>query len=170
MRLFLAAAAMLALVGLAQAGKVEVKNVHLCCGNCTYAVTNTLKKIDGVGDIKPDQKGRAVTFTAKDDKVAETAVKALVDAGFFGAATHDGKVVKVELPAVKSEKADEVVVKDVHVCCKACMTAISGLFKGSTVTYAGTGSQREVKVSGKGLDKADVVKTLRDAGFSGKVN
>lgn len=167
--LIAAAAAVVALsASQAQAGKVEVKNVHLCCKQCVNNVAATLKKVDGVADAKCDQGAKTVTFTTKDEKVSAAAVKALVDAGFFGAATDDGKEVKVEQPAV-SGKADEVVVKGVHVCCGACQNAINPLFKEAKVTYSGSGAMKDVKITGKGLDKAAVLATLQKAGFTGKV-
>jgi copper chaperone CopZ len=170
MRLLMAAASMLALVGLAQAGKVEVKGVHLCCGQCVAGVAKALKSVDGVTEAKCDQKNKTVTFTASNDKVAEAGLQALVDHGYFGGATHDGKPLSAKLPEVKSEKADQVVVKDVHVCCKQCQVAINKLFKDAKVTYGTTKPQTEITISGPGLDKANVIKVLQDAGFTGKVN
>ena len=167
--LFLAAGAVFALTGLAQAGKVEVKNVHLCCPQCAKAVAAALGKVDGVADAKCDQKGRTVSFTTKDEKSTQAAIKALVDAGFYGIASDDSKAVKVETPAAKAEKADEVTVAGVHVCCKQCQGIIAPLFKDAKITYEGTGAQKDVKIAGKGLDKAAVLKTLQDAGFTGIV-
>lgn len=156
--------------GQSQAGKVEVKNVHLCCGQCVTGVAKALKTVDGVADAKCDQKTKTVTFSTKDDKTTAAAIKALVEAGYFGAATDDGKEVKVEAPAPKAgEKADEVTIKGVHVCCGACQKAISALFTDAKVSYTGTGAQRDVKVTGKALEKAAVLQTLQKAGFTGKV-
>ena len=165
---FLSVAAMLAAAGLANAGKVEVKNVHLCCGMCVKGVAAALKTVDGVADAKCDQKGKTVTFTTKDTKVTAAALKALVDAGYYGAATDDGKDVKLDTPKA-DDKADDVTVKGVHVCCKMCQTAINDLFKDAKVSYTGKDATKEVKISGKGLDKAKVLETLQKAGFTGKV-
>jgi copper chaperone CopZ len=166
----LVAAAGLA-VGSAHAGKVEVKGVHLCCPQCIKGVAGILKGVDGVADAKCDQKSKTVSFTTKDEKVTAAAVKALFDGGYFGAPTDDGKAVKVDVPSPKAgEKADDVTVKGVHVCCPQCQKAITALFKDSKVSYSGDGAQKEVKVSGKGLEKAAVLETLRKAGFTGKVD
>jgi mercuric ion binding protein len=163
--------ALFALVGLAQAGKVEVKDVHLCCGMCVKGVGEALKKVDGVTGAKCDQKGKTVTFTTKDEKTTAAALKALVDAGYFGAATDDGKAVKLDVTAPKAgEKADDVIVKGVHVCCKQCQTTIDKLFKDSKVSYSGDGAIKEVKVSGKGLEKAAIQEALQKAGFAGKID
>jgi periplasmic mercuric ion binding protein len=154
--------------GALQAGKVEVKGVHLCCGMCVKGVAGALKGVDGVADAKCDQKGKTVTFTTKDDKTTAAALKALTDAGYFGDATDDGKAVKLD--AGKAEgKANDVTVKGVHVCCKQCENAIAALLKDGKVTYTGTGAIKDLKVSGKDLDKAKVLESLQKGGFTGKV-
>ena len=62
--------------------KVELKNVHLCCGQCIKIVGGILKK-EGVSG-KCDQKGKTVTIAAADDAAAQKAVDALTAAGFHG--------------------------------------------------------------------------------------
>jgi copper chaperone CopZ len=165
---FVAIVALVTAAGFAGAGKVEVKNVHLCCGMCVKGVGGALKSVDGVESPKCDQKAKTVTFTTKDAKTTAAALKALTDAGYFGAATDDGKEVKLD--AGKAEgKADAVTVKGVHVCCPMCQKAIDGLFKDAKVSYTGKEASKEVKISGKGLEKAKVLETLQKAGFTGKV-
>jgi copper chaperone CopZ len=155
--------------GLAQAGKVEVKGPHLCCQQCVKTVGGILAKVDGVSDAKCDTTNKTVTFTAKDAKTAEAAVKALFEAGFFGAATDDGKAIKIEVGKATG-KSDEVTVKAVHVCCGMCQSAIKGLFKDATVSFGEGKPQKDVKISAKGLDKAAVLDILRKAGFNGKID
>ena len=64
-------------------GKVKsltVTDVHNCCGACTSAIKNTLKKVDGVtGDTV---KSKATTFEVTGDFDAEAVIKALNEAGF----------------------------------------------------------------------------------------
>ena len=171
-QLFVAAALSATLVlitGLAHAGKVEVKGPHLCCPQCVKIVAATLAKVDGVADAKCDTKAKTITFTTKDAKTAEAAVKAIFDSGFFGAATDDGKEIKIEVTKATG-KADEVTVKAVHVCCGMCQTAIKGLFKDDKVTFGAGGPQKDVTISGKGLDKSAVLEALRKSGFNGKAD
>jgi copper chaperone CopZ len=170
-QLFVATVAVVGLcTGQVQAGKVEVSGVHLCCKQCVDNANKALSAVDGVTDVTSDQKTKTVTFKAKDTKAAEAGVKALIAAGFFGSASEDGKDLKIGLNLPKKgEKADEVTVKGVHVCCKRCQNMINDLFKDAKVTYSGTGVQKDVKISGKGLDKEAVLETLLKAGFSGKV-
>lgn len=151
-------------------GKVEVKGPHICCGQCVKIATKILAKVEGVTEASADIKGRSVTFTAKDGKAAKAGFKALVDGGFFGAASVDGKEIKLDLPAPKKgDKADVVSVKDVHVCCGQCQTAVNKLFTSSKVSYEGKGPQKTVRIEGTGLDPADVIDALKKAGFYGTV-
>ncbi|MCI0455956.1 MAG: heavy-metal-associated domain-containing protein [Gemmataceae bacterium] len=159
--------------GLAQAGKVEVKGVHLCCGQCVKAVAKVLSTAKGVSDAKCDRPSNTVTFTAQDSASAAAAVKALLDEGFFGNASEDGKAIRVEVTSpAKGDKAGEVTVKQVHVCCNQCRKMITALFKDVKVEFPDFVASRvlnEVKVTGKDLDKAEVLQTLRKAGFNGTV-
>jgi len=153
--------------GKAQAEKLEVKGVHLCCGSCVKAVEGILGKVDGVSAVTCDRTKKTITFEAKDEKARKEAVSALTDGGFYGEITSE-KGEKLTAPAApKSEKADEVAVKNVHVCCNSCKRAITALFKDEKVEFP---AKNEVKISGKDLDKAKVVETLRKAGFNGKVD
>jgi hypothetical protein len=152
------------------AGQVEVKGVHLCCNQCVKVAGGILAKVEGVSNAMCDREAKTVKFTAKDAKAATAGVQALLDGGFFGAATDDGKEVKVAVATPPAgAKGASVTIKEVHVCCNACRKIIQGLFEGTTIEYAGTQVQKEVKISGKDLDKAAVLETLRKAGFNGKV-
>jgi copper chaperone CopZ len=151
--------------------KIEIKGPHICCKQCVNVVGGILGKVDGVADAKCDVPGKTVTFTAKDDAAAKAAVKALLDGGFFGKVTADGKEMKVDAPAPKKgDKADKVAVKDVHVCCPQCQNAIKKVFKDASVTFTDpNGAQRTVNVEGTGLDRGEVLDALRKAGFNGTV-
>jgi periplasmic mercuric ion binding protein len=150
--------------------KVEVKGPHICCAACVKSVNKILEKVDGVSAVVADKTTKKVTFTAKGDKSAQAGFKALVDGGFFGTATSDGKEIKLTMETLKKgDKADVVTVKDVHVCCGQCQNAIKKIFTGSTVSFAGDGAQRTVRIEGKGLDRAEVIETLHKTGFNGSL-
>jgi copper chaperone CopZ len=173
-QLFVATVAAVAVAGLGasqvRAGKVEITGVHLCCKSCVTAANKALAKADGLADVKCDQKTKSITFTANDDKALTGALQALMDAGFYGTATNDGKVVAfAQAGPKKGDKADEITVKGVHVCCKRCQDAVTALLKGAKVSFSGSGAQKDVKISGKDLDKAEVLKKLEKGGFFGKV-
>jgi copper chaperone CopZ len=152
----------------ASADSVEVKGPHICCKQCVNVVEKMLSKVDGVSDVKADAKTKMVTFTAKDAAAAKAGVTALIVGGFNGTATADGKAMEIKLTATTGlGKADKVVVKDVHVCCGQCQTAIKNVFKESKVTFESKGPQRTVIVEGTGLDRGAVLDALRKAGFNG---
>jgi periplasmic mercuric ion binding protein len=153
----------------ASASDVEVKGPHICCGNCVDAVGKLLGKVDGITDVKASTKNKTVTFKATDDAVAKAGVKALVDGGFFGTATADGKEMKIDAAGTKAEKADKITVKGVHACCGMCTSAIKGLFKDSKVTIEGKDAQRTVIIEGAGLEPSAVLESLRKKGFNGKI-
>jgi copper chaperone CopZ len=164
----LASLAALALVGVADAAKVEVKGPHICCKQCVRVVGSILEKVNGVSDVVADAKTKTVTFTATDEAAAQAGVKALIDGGFFGKATQDGKdLASGAAPLPKGAKADRVTFTDVHVCCGQCQNAINKLFKDAKVTYDGPGPQKSVQVSGRDLEPAAVLDALRKAGFNG---
>jgi hypothetical protein len=156
--------------GQAVADSVEVKGPHICCKQCVSVAVKLLEKVDGVSKASADVKTKTVAFTAKDEKAAKAGFKALVDGGFFGTATSDGKDLAspVHTPA-KGDKADVVVVKDVHVCCGACQAGIAKVFKDAKITYEGKGPQRTVRIELPGLEPSSVIESLRKAGFNGSV-
>lgn len=164
-------AAILLSAGFASASGVEVKGPHICCQQCIKIVGSILAKVDGVSDVSADIKTKSVKFTAKDSTAAQAGFKALLDGGFFGAATEDGKEIKLDIPAIKKgEKVAAITVKDVHVCCGQCQKAVNKTFESSKVTYEGTGAQRTVRIEGAGLERSAVLEALRKAGFNGKID
>ncbi len=149
-------------VGTAQAGKVEVKDSHICCKSCIKAITGILAKVDGVSDAAA-VKGGDITFTTKDDKTTTAALKALADGGFSGAAADDGKEVKIDLPTATG-KADEISVTT-HICCGKCQAAIKKLFPDDKVLFDGD----TATISGKDVDKSAALEALRKAGFNATI-
>jgi periplasmic mercuric ion binding protein len=158
--------------GQAAADSVEVKGPHICCKQCVNVVGKLLGSVDGVSEVKADPKTKMVTFTAKDEKAAKAGVKALFDGGLFGSATSNGKELKVEVPAAKKgEKADAVIVKNVHVCCGQCQNGIKATFKDAKITFTDpSGPQRTVTITAPGLEPGGVLEALRKAGFNGSVD
>jgi len=153
--------------GTAQAGKVEITGAHICCPKCVAAITDILKNVDGVSHAAAKPKG-VISFTTTDDKATTAAVTALLDGGFIGAATDDGKEVKPELTSPKAgDKADSVTVTNTHVCCPRCQAAIKGTLPADA--KAEFPDKTTVKITGKDLDKAEILESLRKAGFNGKV-
>src|SRR5580692_6278431 len=78
----LSAAGMLGAAALAET-KVEVSNVHICCGACVKGVGKAVKSVEGI-TVACDQKAKTVTITAPDDATAQKGIEALAAAGFHG--------------------------------------------------------------------------------------
>jgi hypothetical protein len=170
-QLFIAAAALAALAGPgvaeARAEKWKVEGIHLCCRSCEKSVQAILDKVEGVSEVACDRSKQEVRFTAKDEKAAKSAYDKLLTGGFYGRASSDQGTAFATASASAGVKADQVTVKGVHVCCNSCKRGIEALFQGSKVSYAGDGPQRDVTISGRNLDPAAVMDTLRGAGFNG---
>jgi bacterioferritin-associated ferredoxin len=164
-----AAAALSFFAGQTRAAAVEVKGLHICCGQCVNVAKKILAKVDGVSDAAGDKDSKTVTFAATDDKAAKAGIKALLAGGFYGEATIDGKETKVAGTPKKGGKADEITVKGVHSCCAACRKALTKAFADSKVSFSGKGPQQDVTISGKDLDKGETIEALRKAGFNGTI-
>src|SRR5262245_58073380 len=107
--------------------KVELKDVHLCCGQCVKIVGNILKKVDGVKGVC-DQKGRTITITADDDKAAQKAIDALAAAGFHGESSNKDLAMKADSGA-KAGKVKSLTLTGIHNCCGQCCKAIKATVK-----------------------------------------
>lgn len=150
------------------AGEVTVSNVHLCCGSCVSAVDEALSDVKGVSDVGSDQNTKLIRFTAKDDKAAQAGIAALAKHGFFGSAKHAGK--KLEFPPTgvkKGDKANQIVLHNVHLCCGACVTGA----KKSLESVAGLSAIEVDRAGGKitlrggGIDTAKALDALNAGGF-----
>jgi len=148
--------------------KVELKNVHLCCGACVKAVGNILSGIDGVKG-QCDRQNKTVTITAPDDKTAQKALDALAKAGFHGKTGNKELAIKEDSGAKKS-KVQSVTVSGIHNCCPACCKAIKNVVKKVDGVTGDTAAPKKAtfEVTGN-FNAAELVKALNDAGFHVKV-
>jgi len=159
---------LLAAAGVATAEtKVELKNVHLCCGQCVKAVGTVLNKAGVKGTC--DQKARTVTITADDDTAAQKALDALAAAGFHGDTGSKTLTVKDD-SGVSTGKVKSLTLTGAHNCCGRCNTIIKETLKkvegvtGDTVKPKGD----TFTVSGD-FEAAALIKALNEAGFHVKV-
>ncbi len=167
--------AALAVAGMALTGaadpvvKIEVKNMHLCCGGCEGAATKAVE--DGGGkEAKADKGTKTLTFTAKDEKVAQAALDKLAAAGFYGevekpfAFKADSKT---ELPPkAKPVKVSSATFKGAHNCCEACNKALVEAIKSVEGVESEEAKAKEATFSVKGaFDPAALVKAVNAAGY-----
>lgn len=147
---------------------VEVKDTHLCCGQCVRAVGEILKKVDGATG-KCDQKAGKITITAKDTATAQKALDALAAGGFHGTTDSKDLTIKDDSGATKG-KVKALTLEGVHNCCGACNKAIVaavGKVPGVTGNTAKPRSDT-FEVAGD-FDAAELVKALNAAGYHVKV-
>jgi copper chaperone CopZ len=159
---------LLSTAGAAQAEtKVEVKNVHICCGACVKAVGNILKKAGVKGTC--DQKARTVTITADDAKAAQKALDALAEGGFHGSTGSTDLAIKGD-SGVRAGKVKSLTLTGIHNCCMSCCRAIKGVVKGVEGATGDDAKPRVTTFTVTGdFDAAALVKALNDAGFHVKV-
>ncbi len=161
-------------VGLTLAGsaraevKVELKGVHLCCGNCVKSAGAILKNVEGVKG-KCDQKAKTITITAPDAKTAQKAVDALAAGGFHGNTGQKEIAVKDDSGAVKG-KVKNATVTGIHNCCGNCNKAIQAAVAKVPGAQGNTAKAKAntFEVTGD-FDAAELVKALNAAGFHVKV-
>jgi copper chaperone CopZ len=168
--LALAAGCALALAGAAAAEtKVELKNVHLCCGACVKAAGTILKGVDGVQGAACDQKAKTITFKAADDAAARKALDALAAGGFHGDTGNKDLAVKDDSGA-SAGKVKSLTVTGAHNCCGQCCRAIKATVKKVEGVKADTAMPKEKTFTVSGdFDAAELVKALNAAGFHVKV-
>jgi copper chaperone CopZ len=148
--------------------KVEMKNVHLCCGQCVKTVGTILSKVDGVKG-KCDQKGKTVTITAPDDKTAQKALDALAAAGFHGDTGNKDLAIKAD-SGVVSGKTKSLTLTGAHNCCGQCCKAIKATVKKVEGVTEDDATPKMDTFTVKGdFDAAALVKALEEAGFHVKV-
>jgi mercuric ion binding protein len=163
-----AAALLLAATGARADVTVELKGVHICCGQCVRIAGDTVKGVDGATG-KCDQKAKTITITAKDEATAQKAVDALAAAGFHGESGNDKVTVKDDSGA-KAGKVKTVTLTGIHNCCGQCTKAIKATVQkvegvsGDTLKAKGD----TFEVNGD-FDAQAVVKALNAAGFHVKV-
>ncbi len=161
--------AMLLLTGAGWAEtKLEVKGVHLCCGNCVKTVGEILKKIDGV-TAKCDQKAGTVTITAKDNEAAQKALDALAAGGFHGD-TGNKELKFKDYSGATAGKVNTLTLTGVHNCCGNCNKAITATVSKVAGVTGNTAKAKSdtFEVTGD-FDAAELVKALNAAGYHVKV-
>jgi hypothetical protein len=149
--------------------KCTVDAIHLSSKSCEKTLQDLLAKVKGVSGIAVDRPAKSVSFTAKTGKVADEAVEALLNGGFYGKLTLGKAQVDVTSEAMGFQ-ADRIVVRNVHACCEDCDKAIKVLFKDAKVTLQGNGPQKDVTIEGKQLDADQVLRTLHTAGLHGVID
>jgi mercuric ion binding protein len=165
--MLLSAAGMLGAAALAET-KVEIKDVHLCCGACVKGVDKALKGVEGIKGVS-DRDAGTVTITAADDTAAQKAIDALAAAGFHG--SLETKAVKFPQDSgVTPGKVTSLTLTGVHNCCRSCTKGIKDAVKEVKGVTGDTAKPKSetFEVTGD-FDPIALVGALHKAGFHVKV-
>lgn len=151
-----------------QSGAVSVKGVHLCCGGCQSIAQDALADVSGISGVSCDLNTKIVSYKVTDQKAAESGIKALAAAGFFGKATYAKK--PLEFPdsgAKKGATANSMTLTNVHLCCTACVTASQKSLenvKGVSLIDIDR-NEGTIKLTGDAISIQDAIGALNKAGF-----
>jgi len=159
------------------AGEVSVEGVHICCGVCIRALTAALADVEGVSNAEFDRDNQSLSFSAHDARAANRGMRAILDAGFGGQFTHEGKQLTPPLPKIDAgTKANRFVITGVHLCCSWCFEdAVGSLEDVDGVTKAAIPQRRKkmpqktIIVTGKNIDLRETRRALLGAGLYGKL-
>jgi copper chaperone CopZ len=146
---------------------IPIERVHICCDECVEGVRTAVTSA-GATDLLSDQDTSRLVIFAPDTATGRKAVKAMVDAGYFGRSRNP------EVPVTADTGAKDAIVKStaiegVHLCCSSCVEQA----KGALVAVPGVKSveasthQATIQVRGEFNEKA-ALDALLDVGFSGK--
>jgi mercuric ion binding protein len=169
------AAAGMLLTGMADpVVKIEVKNMHLCCGGCEGAATKAVEE-GGGKEAKADKASKTLSFTAANEKVAQAALDKLGAAGFWGEVEKPYSMKDDSgtlLPAkAKAVKLSSGVFKGAHNCCEACNKALVEAIKTVEGVESEDSKAKEGSFTVKGMfDPAALVKAVNAAGYHVKLD
>ena len=163
--------ATLALAGPAPAGtKVELKNVHMCCGGCAKEAKAVLTKVEGVTDVECDEEKTTARFAAADARAAQRALDALAAAGFHGDTGGSKEYAFKNDSGAKAGKVKKLTVTGFHNSCGGCVESFREAIK-DVPGVAGDTAKSKVRtcdVTGD-FDPVALVRALNKAGFHVKV-
>ncbi|WP_417850933.1 cation transporter [Thalassoglobus sp.] len=149
------------------ADEITVEGVHLCCGKCVTGAKDALTDVDGVSRVRVNKTKATVVFEATNSKSAQSGLKSLAEAGFYGKPSIEGPKFEID----KTAKKDAVSVEDMHLCCGGCFRAAEKAAKSvEGVTEAkANGDDGTLQLTGSKISHAAVLKALHEAGFHGTV-
>jgi copper chaperone CopZ len=144
--------------------KVTLSNVHICCSTCQETIQNAVLGVKGA-NVKVDQDAKTVAISAGDDTVAQEALAAVANAGFYGKSDNDK--VGMKTPAVDG-KLSSAEFAGFHNCCGGCSSSIENSLKSVIGVKTATVSNRSCLVKGE-FNVMSALKAMNDAGFSASV-
>lgn len=149
--------------------KIEVKQLHMCCGGCAEEVENILKKVDGLSELLVSQKNRTAAFKASDTAIAQKAIDALAKGGFHGEVNLKEVSFKAD-SGVKKEMVTSLTLTGFHNSCPGCVKSFRVALKKVTGVMSDDCKANVTTCTVKGnFDAAELVDALNKEGFHVKV-
>ena len=152
--------------------RVRIEGFHACCGDCLLALTEAVKRVDGVIQLSASRKTRVCEFVVRDESTVRRALDAVRHAGFSGRVQVDGiKVAAAAKPYSEELVADRIRFAGVHLCCRSCATAVARAYAGQEqVTAVDCDVEKgTVTLIGTAMRLAQMHETLHAAGFAGRI-
>lgn len=149
--------------------KLTIKQLHMCCGGCASEVETILGKVQGITDVSTDKASRSATFTATDNKVAQKAIDALAEGGFYGDTGRKDVAFKNDSGA-KAGTVTSLTVTGFHNSCPGCVKSFRVALK-KVEGVSGDNCKSKVttcEVKGK-FDAVALIEALNQEGFHVKV-
>lgn len=146
--------------------KLQLNDVHICCGACVRGIQAAIKGIDATVEV--DRDGGAVRISAPSEDKARQVVDAIAAAGYHGESDHATIKMKNDSGA-PSGKVKRLKLGGIHNCCQGCTNAIVDAFTGVPGVQAHTlkNKQTEFVIEGD-FDAGEVIKAIYAAGFHAK--
>ncbi|MBK8816898.1 MAG: hypothetical protein IPN42_15935 [Methylococcaceae bacterium] len=144
--------------------KVTLSDVHICCISCQEAIEHAVLGVKGA-NVNVDRDNNKVAISASDDSIAQAAMDAVANAGFYGKSDNDKVAIKAAAVDGKSSNAE---FSSFHNCCGGCSAALEDAVKSIAGVQTVTVSKRSCLVKGD-FNVASVLKAINKAGFSASV-
>lgn len=148
-----------------------LSGVHLCCAGCEDAVaaigTDPKNPLPAGVTLTPDRKTGTITVKAPSGKEAQAALRAVLNAGYYG--TSDHEAIKIAELKPDDFTADTMTLTNLHLCCGSCVKALTKAVEsveGVKAAEAESGADRAL-VTGTSFKTYEVMQALREAGFGG---
>lgn len=139
---------------------VVMDGVHNCCKGCARGIE---KAVADLKDVSVAIEGETVTITSRTGSNARKAVKAVMEAGYYGA-----------IEGAEQELSDKVLkgatVENVHLCCGKCVKTMTAAVESVEGVTGATIENKATSFTVEGeFKEGDLIAAINAAGFHGSV-
>jgi periplasmic mercuric ion binding protein len=147
--------------------KVTLSGVHLCCASCVKGVATAVAPVKGAA-ATCDQAAGTIAISAPDKETAQSAVNALVAAGYFGKSSDD--TIKLDAATGAPDgKVKTLEITGLHLCCGKCVTTVKDVLAKTDGVKDNTVKANAPSFTITGdFDAKSLMAELQKAGLTGK--